>query len=125
MNCWKSIRKQVLERDNNTCQRCFDNDKKPVVHHKIPQFKGGPDTPDNLMSVCDNCHSQEHMQLRRGDIEAGRYLPLTKLINGNVDSNTAREFKALCQERGISPIEGVRRLIEQELERVAALLKSN
>lgn len=58
---WRSIRREVRERDNYTCQRC---NKKPTrlpdVHHIKPI--GTFDTPEegnyseNLISLCHSCH---------------------------------------------------------------------
>lgn len=30
------------------------------IHHKIPRAVGGPDTPDNLISLCPGCHDAIH-----------------------------------------------------------------
>jgi hypothetical protein len=29
-------------------------------HHIIPRSQGGPDTPDNLVGLCSNCHEDRH-----------------------------------------------------------------
>lgn len=67
---WKKKRKQILERDNNLCQRClckFDGGhpnkkmnltKAKYVHHIIPMkedFAKALDD-DNLVSLCFRCH---------------------------------------------------------------------
>lgn len=30
------------------------------VHHVIPLAEGGPDTPDNAVAICPNCHKEAH-----------------------------------------------------------------
>lgn len=30
------------------------------IHHLVPIAEGGPDTPDNLLALCPNCHSLHH-----------------------------------------------------------------
>jgi len=30
------------------------------IHHMVPIAEGGPDTPDNLLALCPNCHSLHH-----------------------------------------------------------------
>jgi hypothetical protein len=118
ITCWKTTRKRALKRDNNVCRICLNPDKKPVVHHILPRNEGGPDTQDNLLTVCEECHWNEHRKLRRGLTGEVKCLQLTSTIGANVDSKTAKEFKKLCDERGITPSEGARQLIQQELKRV-------
>jgi 5-methylcytosine-specific restriction protein A len=68
---WKDVRKEVLNRDNNECQRCKGNfvvDHHPIkkvcvtkaryVHHIKPMkdyFSYALDM-DNLVSLCFSCH---------------------------------------------------------------------
>ncbi|MDD5551387.1 MAG: HNH endonuclease [Candidatus Omnitrophica bacterium] len=56
---WRIIRKQVLERDNYTCQRCKDTPKLLIAHHKKPYRLGGSDLLDNLITLCKICHCKE------------------------------------------------------------------
>lgn len=61
---WKETRKLVYERDLGLCCRCG----KPgdIVHHKIyltPKNIDDPFislNPDNLETLCRDCHAQEH-----------------------------------------------------------------
>jgi len=61
---WPRARKQTLERDNHTCQRCGDSKddlgQNPDVHHKRPvrTFDDPRDahTLDNLICLCRACH---------------------------------------------------------------------
>jgi DNA-binding MarR family transcriptional regulator len=44
--------------DGEKCIFCgFDNDHALEEHHVIPRRVGGPDTSDNLITVCANCHN--------------------------------------------------------------------
>lgn len=56
---WRIIRKQVLERDNYTCQSCGTKPKAPHVHHIIPRDKGGSEDLKNLITKCLGCHISE------------------------------------------------------------------
>ncbi len=62
---WRKKRKQILERDNNECQRCKVNGgvgKGEVVHHKI-HLKNNPLlalNDDNLITLCNACHNEVH-----------------------------------------------------------------
>ena len=53
---WQEIRKEILERDNFTCQECYTKTNKLDVHHMMPRKQGGQDTFRNLISVCYKCH---------------------------------------------------------------------
>ena len=50
---WNVIRKQILERDNHTCQYCdsFTN----AVTHNVPFGCGGKTVPENLSATCNSC----------------------------------------------------------------------
>lgn len=60
---WKTVRKYVLNRDNNLCQHCLkDNNIKSaeLVHHIIElkeDMSKGLD-PNNCISVCKSCHNK-------------------------------------------------------------------
>lgn len=59
---WNKIRKQVLERDNHTCQSCGSKPKSPHVHHIIPRDKGGNEELKNLITKCLGCHISEEYE---------------------------------------------------------------
>jgi len=64
------VREYVLRRANGRCERV--NCKLPVpflrndgttyleVHHKIPLADDGPDTIENTVALCPNCHREAH-----------------------------------------------------------------
>lgn len=62
---WQMKRLEILERDNNECQRCKKKgrvSKGEVVHH-IKELKDRPDlgvTDENLVTVCYQCHNIIH-----------------------------------------------------------------
>lgn len=73
------IRAWVLERAGDTCESCFN--KAPFVnengrpfletHHITPLAQGGPDTLENTVALCPNCHrhlhfgkDREHLKLK-------------------------------------------------------------
>ncbi len=65
-------RKNVLHRDNYTCQYCGVHKKDLTVDHIIPKSKGGKDTWDNVITACLKCNvskgnktpKEANMQLR-------------------------------------------------------------
>lgn len=58
-------RKDILERDNHTCQLCFGMVSQDLpgngleVHHIIPRSKGGSNNIQNLITLCVSCHDGE------------------------------------------------------------------
>jgi len=60
MHGYDDIRYFVFERDNYTCEVCK---KKGVIlqtHHIKYKSKGGTDNPNNLITVCADCHTPEN-----------------------------------------------------------------
>ncbi|MBQ3586103.1 MAG: RRXRR domain-containing protein, partial [Synergistaceae bacterium] len=56
-----NVREYVLFRDNHTCQHCQGKrgDKALNVHH-IESRKTGGNPPNNLITLCETCHSAYH-----------------------------------------------------------------
>ncbi|MEW5760156.1 MAG: HNH endonuclease [Candidatus Thermoplasmatota archaeon] len=59
---WDEIRIHILERDRYICQHCKREYPPPFlhVHHITPRAVGGKDTPENLITLCWDCHSKAH-----------------------------------------------------------------
>lgn len=55
-----NVKAFVLNRDNYTCQKCKTTKGELHVHHIIFRSKGGSDTPDNLITLCESCHEKLH-----------------------------------------------------------------
>lgn len=55
----KTLAEQAKARDNNTCQKCGRNLSKSRLeaHHIHPQWAGGEDSLENLVTLCKICHS--------------------------------------------------------------------
>ena len=54
------IRLIVLRRDRYTCQCCRTTRTNLRVHHVVSKKKGGTDDPDNLITLCHQCHGKVH-----------------------------------------------------------------
>ena len=50
-------RKNILRRDNHTCQYCGIHSTQLTIDHIIPRQKGGPDTWENLVTACVKCNA--------------------------------------------------------------------
>lgn len=60
LNFW-NVREYVLFRDNHTCQCCKGKSKDKVLNvHHIESRKTGGDAPNNLITLCETCHSGYH-----------------------------------------------------------------
>ena len=53
------LRKFVLDRDRWRCRRCGRSGRL-AVHHILPLFAGGDNHPNNLISLCRDCHFLAH-----------------------------------------------------------------
>lgn len=56
-----NIREYVLFRDNHTCQCCRGKSKDKILNvHHIESRKTGGDAPNNLITLCETCHTGYH-----------------------------------------------------------------
>jgi 5-methylcytosine-specific restriction endonuclease McrA len=56
---YESLRQQVLRRDGWRCQSCGTMSNLEV-HHKEFRSHSGHDTEENLITLCNACHSSIH-----------------------------------------------------------------
>lgn len=54
---WRRLRLEVLARDQQQCVVCAE-DYRLTAHHIIPREQGGPDSLENLVTLCGRCHSK-------------------------------------------------------------------
>ncbi len=60
-----STRREVLSRDNHTCQGQGCSSKRYLeVHHKVPRSAGGSNDASNLVTLCSACHQLVHRHTR-------------------------------------------------------------
>lgn len=57
----EEVRKQILDRDNDRCVIC-ENEDYIIIHHKDPY---GAATLENLVALCIVCHEYIHKLLRK------------------------------------------------------------
>lgn len=56
-----NVREYVLWRDNHTCQCCKGKSKDKILNvHHIESRKTGGDAPNNLITLCETCHTSYH-----------------------------------------------------------------
>jgi 5-methylcytosine-specific restriction endonuclease McrA len=56
---YRTLHKQVLERDGWQCQSCGSS-RHLQVHHRKFRSRLGDDTAENLITLCADCHRAEH-----------------------------------------------------------------
>lgn len=56
------LRKEILSRDEQACVRCGaqDGEQDLKIHHIDPVDNEGPAIPENLATLCEECHSAAH-----------------------------------------------------------------
>jgi ATP-dependent DNA helicase RecQ len=61
---YESLRQQILRRDGWKCQSCGVSSNLEVHHRKF-RSHSGPDSEENLITLCVDCHAQVHFKIRR------------------------------------------------------------
>jgi 5-methylcytosine-specific restriction endonuclease McrA len=56
---YESLRQQILRRDGWRCQTCGAMSNLEV-HHKEFRSQSGPDSEENLITLCVCCHGEIH-----------------------------------------------------------------
>lgn len=96
---FRNIRMRVFERDGYRCQICGRTNVKLRLHHIRFKSKNGRNDLDNLITVCDDCHSHEN------------HLP------GNVLDNL-RQQKRVCESKSANTDYPLSRKIHAQLKQV-------
>jgi 5-methylcytosine-specific restriction endonuclease McrA len=71
-----TVRNTVLKLADGTCERCgqqgfltVTGERYLETHHVVGVIERGPDTTDNVIAVCPNCHRQAHFAANRVQVE--------------------------------------------------------
>ncbi len=68
---WDLLRIKILRRDCYMCIPCKNNGlmtAAKAVDHRVPKAQGGTDDPDNLQSICNDCHKNKTSKESSGKI---------------------------------------------------------
>lgn len=49
-------KREILHRDNYTCQYCGRESRNLTIDHVIPRHRGGPHSWENLVAACPSCN---------------------------------------------------------------------
>ncbi len=63
---WDELRKAVYRRDGWQCQKCGAKNTQLCVHHQTPLSVGGSNDMNNLITLCKNCHIDDHSHMWLG-----------------------------------------------------------
>ena len=82
------VRAWVLKKANGKCEACDSDapfllpDNLPFleVHHMIPLASGGPDTVDNAVALCPNCHRRVHLSQDKDQFALDIYNKIKRLV---------------------------------------------
>jgi len=55
-----NVKAYVLHRDNYQCQKCKTKKGKLHIHHIVFRSNGGTNLPNNLITLCKECHEKLH-----------------------------------------------------------------
>lgn len=91
-----AVRAFVLEQAGGICELCGergpfltpDGDWFLEVHHVIQLANGGPDTIENTVAVCPNCHRRLHLSADRDEAVERLYSRISRLIPACADNVT-------------------------------------
>lgn len=64
----QGLRKQIKKRDNHRCKYCGVPDHRRgrlSLHHVRYRSEGGPNTKENLITLCHECHAEVHTDKKR------------------------------------------------------------
>ena len=91
---WEARREDVMERDSFQCREC-NGDKYLQIHHTIPLSKGGTNKINNLITLCEKCHSLKHNHIfNYSDTDNDlAFEKRIKTINQAIQSGGNIEFK--------------------------------
>jgi hypothetical protein len=62
----KKLKEQVREEQKGICADCGGRPPQLHIHHIVPQSMGGPDTIDNAVGLCPNCHQKWDEKAKEG-----------------------------------------------------------
>ena len=81
-----NVREYVLYRDNHVCQNCHGKSGDPILNvHHIESRKTGGNSPGNLITLCETCHTLYHQ--RKIDLKIKRTKILRDAAAMNIMKN--------------------------------------
>jgi len=113
---WDDRRARILSK-TQYCEQCGEAYTKLHIHHRIPLSKGGNHAIDNLMLLCEDCHSKIHGGLEfsyTNNQEIGTFVKRLKLIRKAINEHNIIHF----QYRKYNGEKSVRSIIPKGLKMI-------
>ena len=66
---WRKLRARIMARDRGLCVACKEAGRLTAadeVDHIVPKARGGTDHPDQLQSLCRECHQSKTIRENGG-----------------------------------------------------------
>lgn len=106
---WRNIRKLKLEKTNNACEICGEDEVRLDIHHKNYETLGH-ESLDDLAALCPYCHSDVHeviKTLKGKEFKQKVYAIATEYYIANVvkkaNARMTRNKKTLDRKAGEAP----------------------
>lgn len=103
MGFW-NVREYVLFRDNHACQHCKGKSKDPILNvHHIESRKTGGNAPNNLITLCETCHTAYHKGQIDLNIKRGKSLrdaAMMSIMRWRIYERAKKEFSNVCLTYG-------------------------
>ena len=101
---WRQKRNQVLKRDGFRCQMC-GTAKNLRVHHISYEHLNQDEELDDLITLCDNCHTKIHEQdiKHKGTVPAcernsSMFRIALRLLRENSSTRAWDKYKVACRQ---------------------------
>lgn len=65
---WRRLRRACIRRDGRCLVPGCNSRERLTAHHRVPREQGGPDSLENLRTLCASCHSRYEADVRAGRI---------------------------------------------------------
>ena len=113
----KQLRKEVLKRDDYTCQNCGAKADVLDIHHIIPIKYSGTDNINNLIALCKSCH-------KTIEPRTSRYQDTTRILI-DLDDETLAKAQKLADDENRSRKQFIERLVTSWLENCFEVLNKD
>lgn len=107
-----TLRQLVLERDSGICAMCGTGEEPWEADHIHPRSKGGPDSLENLRTLCKPCHRKHTKECKL----SGNGLP-TGRIPVRIPVEVQVGLRKFCAEMGTTESSLLRRLASDFVRR--------
>jgi 5-methylcytosine-specific restriction endonuclease McrA len=61
---WEELARSIRKRDGYQCRMWGSRNMELHVHYLISRSQGGPDSPENLVTLCKDCHNRIHPHMQ-------------------------------------------------------------